>query len=75
VDPGATDPVRAIWIVRWDGETIQTPLVYDPERFVPEDSLDPAARPFTWMPAKSECQAAVAQLNRALARRRSSPPV
>lgn len=66
-NPGSGEPVRAIWIVRLDGEAIQTPLVYLDGRFYVPGRPVPRNR---WIWTRAECHAARSQLARALARSR-----
>lgn len=66
---GSSIPARAIWIMRWDGETIQTPLVYELTGFLGDGPVLPRGRN-RWQWSAEECRAALKQLNKALEKAR-----
>jgi len=71
-DLGSPLPARAIWIVRWDGETIQTSMVYYSTRFLSDEfgRTTGQRRRWVWIWSENECRAALDELNRALAQAR-----
>jgi hypothetical protein len=68
--PGTNAPARGIWIVRWDGETIQTPLIYPIAQFISDEFTDPPTHRRRWTWTVHECHAALEQLNTELERAR-----
>ncbi len=68
--PGTNAPARGVWIVRWDGGTVQTPVVYPIAQFIADGVTDPPTHPRRWTWTEKECRVVLVQLNEELKRAR-----